>query len=545
MRALRHGGLLALVCATLVFYVVLMLPNHPASVGWGLWRVFPLELPVIMLGLVALSGTALAKPLRLLLAVVLTLIVILKCADFVSYNALSRPFNPVSDFPLVEAFVRLLIGTLGAFIAGVTVLLALLAIIAFGSVVWWATGVWARLGLSSSSAKLAGFAAVLATGLAIADIGHTMGRWDLGASPPGVALTSRIAVERSLLMRKTVARLHAFKKEVAEDPYAEKTGLLSAIDRDVLVVFVESYGRTSFDTPLYAKVHRETLQTYQARLRGLGLSMRSGFLISPTSGGQSWLAHATFSNGLWIDNQVSYAAALSSGRQTLFHHASRSGFRTATVMPQITLEWPESKTMGFEKVLVSKDLGYRGPSFNWVTMPDQFTLSALDRLVRDGSDKRNQFAQVVLVSSHAPWVPVASFLPWDSVGDGSVFSGMAASGDAPEVVWRDRDRVRTQYRAAVDYALKTVFEYAVLHAANPPLILVVGDHQAAGFVALDNRPHVPIHVIGPEALTSALSQAAPYRGLLPPDDAAATPMNAMRNLMLEAFSPKAHGLADN
>ncbi|MEO0547411.1 MAG: sulfatase [Pseudomonadota bacterium] len=544
MTALGRGGLLALFCATLVFYAVVMLPNHPASVGWGLWRVFPLELPAIVLALIALGGTVLAKPVRLLMVVVLTLMVILKSADFVSYNALSRPFNPVSDFPLVEAFVRLLMGTLGAFLGSVAVVLAVLAIIAFGSLLWWATGVWARLGLSNSSRKFAGLAAVLATGWAVADVGHTMGRWNLGSSPPGVALTSRIAVERTLLMRKTVARLRAFREEVDRDPYADRTGLLSAIDRDVLIVFVESYGRTSFDTPFYADVHRKTLQTYQTRLSGLGLSMYSGFLTSPTSGGQSWLAHATFSNGLWIDNQVSYAAALSSGRQTLFHHASRSGFRTATVMPQITLEWPESKTMGFERVLVSKDLGYRGPSFNWVTMPDQFTLSALDRLVRDGTDRRNLFAQVVLVSSHAPWVPVPTFLPWDSVGDGRVFAHMAASGDAPEVVWRDRDRVRTQYRSAVDYALQTVFEYAVLHAADPPLILVVGDHQAAQFVALDNRPHVPIHVIGPQALTSGLSQAAPYPGLLPPDDAALMPMNAMRNLILDAFSPKTNGLAD-
>jgi hypothetical protein len=38
-------------------------------------------------------------------------------------------------------------------------------------------------------------------------------------------------------------------------------------------------------------------------------------------------------------------------------------------------------------------------------------------------------------------------------------------GDPPDVVWRDRDRVRDQYRQAVDYALTVVFDYAARHAA--------------------------------------------------------------------------------
>jgi hypothetical protein len=57
----------------------------------------------------------------------------------------------------------------------------------------------------------------------------------------------------------------------------------------------------------------------------LGLSMRSGCCGAPTRGGQSWLSHATFANGLWIDNQTSYGAVLASGRETLFHIAPKPG----------------------------------------------------------------------------------------------------------------------------------------------------------------------------------------------------------------------------
>ena len=48
-------------------------------------------------------------------------------------------------------------------------------------------------------------------------------------------------------------------------------------------------------------------------------------------------------------------------------------------MPAITLAWPEAGCFGYDRVLAADDLGYRGRPFSWVTMPDQFTLAALER----------------------------------------------------------------------------------------------------------------------------------------------------------------------
>lgn len=536
MSGPRSRRTLGLIGATLVLFLVLIQPNHPAALSWGALVVFPLELPVIVLLLMAVGATRAALPLRLAVTVVLMVILTQKSADFVSFSALSRGFNPVADLALIDAFVRLLVGALGAVLAGIAVVGALAVVACVAALVWWATGVWTRCGLSPSMAYAAGVAAIFPAGIAVAEIGDAMGRWTLPVSAPGAAFTARVGVERVELTRRTLAGLRAFRTAAARDPYAEAAGLFDAVDRDVIVIFIESYGRTSFDTPDYADLHRETLARYEARLSDLGVSMRSGFLTSPTQGGQSWLAHSTFSNGLWINNQVSYGAALSSGRETLFHHAANSGFRTAAVMPQITLDWPESDRMGFERVLVASDLGYGGLPFNWVTMPDQFSLAALDRLLRNGEDPRRLFAQVVLVSSHAPWLPVPDILPWEALGDGQVYDAVAASGDPPEVLWRDYDRVRAQYRLAVDYSLQSVLEYALLHAGDPPLLIVVGDHQAAEFIALDGRREVPMHVIGPAHLVATLSEAAPTPGLIPADGSPALAMDRMRDILLRAFS---------
>ena len=129
-----------------------------------------------------------------------------------------------------------------------------------------------------------------------------------------------------------------------------------------------------------------------------------------------------------------------------------------------------------------------------------------------------------------------TLLPWDAIDDGRIFDDMATSGDTPKTVWKDRDRVRAQYRLAVDYALQTILSYAAQHADDPPLLIVMGDHQAAGFVAQDDRPDVPIHVIGPAHLVEQSMSWGLSPGLLPPDDAPVIAMDRMRDLFLGAFS---------
>ena len=204
-------------------------------------------------------------------------------------------------------------------------------------------------------------------------------------------------------------------------------------------------------------------------------------------------------------------------------------------MPAITLPWPEAAWFGYDTVLAAKDLGYRGRPFNWVTMPDQFTLAALERRLLAPGPRPPVFAEVALISSHAPWTPVPPLLPWDALGDGAVFDPYAAAGDPPEVVWRDPDRVRAQYRLALDYALGATMAFAERRAAGGPLLVVLGDHQPAAFVSGDpDGRDVPVHVIGPPALVALVGDGW-TPGLLPAPDAAVLPMQAFRDHLLQSF----------
>ncbi len=531
--------ILRAIVALIVLDLVLIQPNHPDAMAWDALLLFPLELPAILLAIIAFGRSYAGVVFRVILVAALSTIAILKTADFVMFNTLNRAFNLVADLPLVRSFYDLILGTLGQVVAVLAIIGAVLLIVGLVAVLWWACKTWSRIKLPSLGRRVVGGAAVIVAGLVIADIGAKMGHWTIQAPYPGTAFTARVGVERVIAARRTITELRAFQIAARTDPFAGQTDLFDLVDRDVIVVFVESYGRTSFDTPLYADLHRATLTRAQADLQGRGLAMASSFLTSPTKGGQSWLAHASFANGLRIANQTSYRAVLASGRQTLFHLARKSGFHTAAVMPQIVLDWPEAQLMGFDTVLAEANLDYAGEPFNWITMPDQFTFAAMDRLLRNNRpDERPLFIQMALGSSHAPWVPVPDLIPWDALGDGTVFNPIVAASDPPHVVWQNNDRVRAQYSLAVDYALQTVFAYAALHADDPPLMIIVGDHQAAGFVALDERTDVPIHIVGPQALVDLVANADFQPGLIPSDSIAPRPMDAMRALLLQALSSR-------
>ena len=358
--------------------------------------------------------------------------------------------------------------------------------------------------------------------------------------PPGDANTARLAWEHLRDARAARRNLAAFRAEAARDRYADlpPEAILPALrGQDVLLVFVESYGRAVLENPRYAPTITAALADAEARLAAAGLAMRSGFLTAPMIGGQSWLAHGSVLSGLPVDDQGRYRAMIASPRRTLLHLAQAAGWQTVAVMPAITLAWPEADYFGYDRVLAAADLGYRGKPFNWVTMPDQFTLASLERQVLDATPRPPVFAEIALISSHAPWTPIPPILPWDTLGDGTVFDPYATSGDPPEVVWRDRDRVRAQYLASLDYALRTLAAFAERHAADPPLLVILGDHQPAAFVSEDPTGRdVPVHVIGRPDTLARLDQWGWTPGLLPAADVPAWPMHAFRDRFLDAFA---------
>jgi hypothetical protein len=259
-------------------------------------------------------------------------------------------------------------------------------------------------------------------------------------------------------------------------------------------------------------------------------------------GGQSWFAHGTIQSGLWLPQQRDYNALVRSDWLTLTKAFAKAGHRTLAVKPAITMPWPEGERFGYHRIYAAADLGYVGLPYNWVTMPDQYTLSALQRLERAGADGP-LFAEVSLISSHAPWTPIPPVLEdWSAIGDGAVFSRWAQEGDSPEVVWRDPERVRHQYTLAIDYVLAVLASYAAAFADERTLMIVVGDHQPAPLITGEDAGRdVPIHVIaGDPALLAPFRDWGLGAGMRPAGPPIAR-MDRFRDWFLATFSEQPQG----
>jgi hypothetical protein len=522
--------------AALILDGVLIAPNHPGAMNVAALTMVPLELPFILLGLWLLPahhrGNAI---IRNVLVGLLLLILIGRVADYATFIAFDRSFNSLVDWNLIGAGWLTLAGSIGWALtaAASAALLAIVVLVAL--VLRWAVRVWALLPMPKAARPWALVGLVLSLTLTVIDVGHHRHYWTY--APPGDAFTARTATSNAIEWSSTVAGLRAFSRSVKYDPFAGQTALLSRLNQhDVLIIFVESYGRSSFDNPLYAQTHVPTLQRAERRLADQGLEMRSGWLEAAMIGGQSWLSHSTVASGLWIDNQGRYRMLLKSQRPTLYHYAQQAGFQTMAVMPGIRMDWPEADYFGFDKIWDANNLGYQGEPFNWVTMPDQFTLSAFDQLARQAEPRKPIFAQIALISSHAPWVPVAPMIDWTQVGDGTVFNQWANTGDSPEVVWRDPDRVRDQFRQSLDYSLQVVLSYAERQAHNMPLIIILGDHEPARFVSQRPGREVAIHMIGTPSQIAAIQDWQWTPGLIPAGDLPVWRMDQFRDQFITAYS---------
>ena len=319
------------------------------------------------------------------------------------------------------------------------------------------------------------------------------------------------------------------------DPHQLLAGLRG---KDVVVAFVESYGRDALTAPDYAAPMAATLDGATGRLAAAGFSARSAYLTSPTSGGGSWLAHTTLLSGVWVDNVRHYASLTSSDRLTVVRAFRDAGWRTVAVMPGNHGDWAERTYYGFDQVYDARNLGYRGPDLGWASTPDQYSLAMFERVEHGWPGRGPLFAELALVSSHAPWPIIPEVIDWDAVGDGAVYQSDAPAA-APDAIWaQGRDTVRTAYRRSLEYSLGSLVSWVETYGDENTVLVVLGDHQAAPLLTAPGAGRdVPITIIaGDPAVLDRVASWAWTPGMRPEPAAPVWPMDAFRDRFLTAFS---------
>ena len=513
--------------AVLLVWAALLVPDHTGDLSPAAFLRIPLE-GLVFVVLVCVLPSRLARILALIGGLLAGALMITRLLDRGFYFAFDRAFHPVYDVAYAGSGLALLsdsigrVGALAVFIGAGVLCVALLAALPLSAV--RVTRLVARH--RRSTIRIVAVLAVLSIVPALT-----------GAEPVR-HLPSTSAARLATQVRDDLRDQREFVQALKQDPFRNTPGneLLTGLKgKDVLLVFVESYGRTALDYPVVGSA----LEAGDRRLQQAGFSSRSGFLTSPTFGGISWLAHSTLQSGLWVNNQQRYDYLVTLDRLTLTDAFGRAGWRTVSDVPSNDKDWSVAKTYyHYDMVYDRRNVGYAGPSFSYASMPDQYTLAALQRLELDKPNRAPLMAEVDLVSSHTPWAPLPRMVDWSQVGDGSVFDAMPAEGDAPEDVWRQPDQVKAAYAQSIAYSLDALTSFVQQLHDHTLVLVVLGDHQPASIVSGNGASHdVPVSIIAADpAVTDRAADWGWQPGLRPAANTPPRPMDTFRDSFLTTYA---------
>ncbi len=435
------------------------------------------------------------------LATVLCFALLALAGDALVREVLDRPLNLLLDPLLLRAGYHFLSGSLGL---GVAVLIAITAVLVVVLVVWGLSGLIRRT-TALKSGRVGLTLAISAVVLIIIGL--------RGNSAPALrtALIDLTIAQTEQIQGSLQARARLLER--AESPQLRAQAIPALAGRDLVVIFVESYGISAWGQEAYRDVIEPVASNGQEALRARGLEIMSTRLRSPIRGGQSWLAHASLLSGQRIDNDLAYREVLASNQDFLSNDLAATGHATLVLAPAIVRPWPEGQVLGFEQRYPAAALGYRGPDAGWVGIPDQFTLHRFSQI--RATHPGPAFSLLLLISSHAPWLPGPPLLEdWSLLDHDPPWPDWTPPPRDRLVYLRDSERLRARYPESLAYSLAAVFAWAAQNLPPDAVLLVLGDHQPAAMITgNETSADVPVHLISTDA--ASFSAATSELGFSP------------------------------
>jgi hypothetical protein len=536
-RRVAAWVLTALACLLVLF--ALVAPDQISSITPGSFVRIPVE------GLVGLA-LLLALPVRprrvvaTVVGVLLGLLTVVKFIDMGFFEALDRPFDPVFDWSFFGPGVSFLTGSIGKVGADAAVIGAAVLAIAVVTLMTLAVVRLSRLAVGHRTGTTRTIAVLAVIWIACALTGVQISPGEPIAARSAAALT----YDDVRQVGTDVADEKQFAAESAVDAFRNTPAsqLLTGLrGKNVLLTFVESYGRIAVQDSAISKPIDALLDSGTAQLRAAGFDSRSAFLTSSTVGGGSFLAHATMQSGLWVNTQQRYDNLTSGNRMTLTDAFAKAGWRTVSDAPENAGPWPQGAFFGFDKLYDSRNVGYKGPAFSYASMPDQYTMSTLQHNELSKPGHQPVMAEIDLVSSHSPWAPLPRMVGWNDLGNGgAVFDPMPAQGTQPSSLLSKPDEIRTAYGQSIQYSLSALISYVLTYADKNTVLIVLGDHQPApGITGEGATRDVPITIIAKDpAVLKQISGWGWQEGLRPNPKAPVWRMDTFRDRFLTAFGPQ-------
>ena len=530
------------VLAALLILLALTVPNRLEDMEPGALVRLPVEAIVYLAIVLALPPrfSRTRRVLAVVAGVVLGLTAVLTVLDIGFIAALNRPFDALIDWRYAGSLVETVRGSAEGALGIVLLVLAGLLIVALLVLLPLSVLRVTRV-VSLHRGQAIRVVAVLAS------VWLVLSLLDLRTDTGSVASRKSAAYVYGQVSRipSALRDQEEFARAAETDPMRSvpATDLLTGLrGKDVLLVFVESFGRVAVEGSSFAPGVNHVLDSGTRQLERSGFASRSAFLTSPTFGAVSWLAHSTFQSGLWVDSQQRYNQLVTSPRLTLSALFGRAGWRTVADIPANTRDWPQGAFYDFDHVYDSRNVGYRGPRFGYPTMPDQYTLDAFHRLELAPTSRGPVMAEIDLITSHAPWSRTPRMIPQSEVGDGSAYDGMPAQLPSETDIWPSPERVRAAYGDSIEYSLKALMSFLTTYGDKDLVVVMLGDHQPATIVSGEDAGHdVPVTMIARDpAVLDRISGWDWTAGLRPGSDAPVWRMDTFRDRFLAAYSTSGH-----
>ena len=306
---------------------------------------------------------------------------------------------------------------------------------------------------------------------------------------------------------------------------------------DVLLMFLESYGAVTYDAPAIARVVAPARDELAHAAAGTGRHVVSAYVSSPTFGGNSWLAHASFMSGLEVRDPGDYMVLLTQQRDTWAKLFRSVGYRAVAVMPGTRSAWPEGSFYGFDTIYDEQRLDYRGPTFGWWRIPDQFSLASIAPLEERVDSHAPLFAFVSTINTHIPFLPVPPYqTDWQRVlGEQPFEPADVAASLAKTPDW---EALGGPYAEAFVYTFTYLAGYLRQRPGADETLLLIGDHQPAASVAgPEARWDVPVHIVTRrDDIAAALLAVGFVKGVaLAPQQRPIATLSELSTLLLRTF----------
>ncbi|MGH2939245.1 MAG: CDP-alcohol phosphatidyltransferase family protein [Solirubrobacterales bacterium] len=537
----RIRAAIAAVLTTLSFllvWAVLVAPDQPNFIEAGAFLRVPLEGLVVVLIAIYLPVTG-RRILAVLTGLALALVVVLKVINYEIFSLFSRPFEPLGDIGQFGNALETLRLEQGASQAQLIEIGAVAAVVAAIVLLPLAMLRVTRVAADHRQKALRVLGGLAGVWLVLGVLGTTL----VSRTPIASTISAGVIFDTAKIVRAEVHDEGVFAKEIKHDTFRDTptNQLLTALrGKDVLLVFDESFGRVAIEESSVAPAVNKALAAGDKRLASAGFHSRSGFLISSTFGGGSWLAHSTLNAGLWVHNLRRYAQLIPERRFTLASAFNRAGWRTVDEDVSNNRPWPEGKHFyHWDQIYNRNQVGYKGPTFSYAAMPDQYIYSALQRLELSKTHRRPLFAEIDTVSSHQPWNRIPEEIPWDKVGNGSIYNHLSNHYERESFLsfWDNPEKVQAGYGKTIVYTLNSLTKFIQHYGKKNLVVIELGDHQPRNPVTGEQAGHqVPILIIAhdPKVL-KAIEGWGWNPGLKPRKDAPVWPMSGFRNRFFRAY----------